>query len=422
MNRWMQTALVLGTLLGVSANRAEENWTEFRGPGGTGHSDATSLPREWSETKNVVWKTAIHGKGWSSPVVWGKQVWLTTGTPDGKELFVLCLDRETGKIEHDVKLFTVEKPDELWMKFNSYASPTPVIEEGRIYVTFGTYGTACLDTKTAKPLWVRNDLHCNHWRGAGSSPIVHGNLLILTHDGYDVRYLVALDKKTGQTVWKSERNHDFGKNGKDGDSMKGFSTPIVIDVAGKHQLITPASSAAVSLDAATGKPLWLVSYPSHSPAARSLYGNGLVYVTTGAEREIIAIRPDGKGDVTSSHIAWRGKRKGIGHKPSPVLVDDLIFSVDDNATAGCIDAKTGEQVWVNRVTGPAFSASPLYADGVIYFFAEDGSATVIQPGREYKEIAKNKLDGGKECKQTPAIAGKSFFIRTESNLYRIEQK
>src|SRR5689334_23193490 len=228
MNRWTQTALILGALLGVSADRAEENWTEFRGPGGTGHSDATSLPREWSETKNVVWKTAIHGKGWSSPVVWGKQVWLTTGTPDGKELFVLCVDRETGKVEHDVKLFTVEKPDELWMKFNSYASPTPVIEEGRIYVTFGTYGTACLDTKTAKPLWVRNDLHCNHWRGAGSSPILHGNHLILTHDGYDVRYVVALDKKTGQTVWKTDRNHDYGKNGKDGDTMKGFATPIII--------------------------------------------------------------------------------------------------------------------------------------------------------------------------------------------------
>src|SRR4029079_619056 len=135
----IKTALVFCALLGVGSTRAADNWTEFRGPAGAGHSDATGLPREWSETKNVVWKTPIHGKGWSSPVVWGAQVWLTTGTPDGQELLVVCVDREAGKIEHDVKLFTVEKPDELWMKFNSYASPTPVIEEGRIYVTFGTY-------------------------------------------------------------------------------------------------------------------------------------------------------------------------------------------------------------------------------------------------------------------------------------------
>jgi outer membrane protein assembly factor BamB len=421
MNLCLKALLITGALIGSDATRAAENWSEFRGPGGTGHSDATGLPREWSETKNVVWKTPIHGKGWSSPVVWGKQVWLTTGTPDGKELSVLCIDRESGKIEHDVRLFQVEKPDELWMKYNSYASPTPVIEEGRVYVSFGTYGTACLDTKTGKPLWARNDLHCNHWRGAGSSPILDDGHLILTHDGYDVRYLVALDKKTGKTVWKSDRSHDFGKNGKDGDSMKGFSTPIAIDAAGKHQLISPASSAAVSLDAATGQPIWWVTYPGHSPAQRSLFGNGLVYVTSGAGKELIAIKPDGKGDVTNTHVVWKAN-KGIGHKPSPVLVDDLIFLVDDGANASCIDAMTGAVIWKQRVAGPAFSASPLYADGVIYFFAEDGSATVIQPGREYKEIGRNKLEGGKECKQTPAIAGKSIFIRTESNLYRIEQK
>jgi outer membrane protein assembly factor BamB len=374
MIRLMQTLVALSALVGVGGTRpAADNWAEFRGPGGTGHSDATGLPREWSETKNVVWKTPIHGKGWSSPVVWGKQVWLTTGTPDGKELSVLCIDRETGKVEHDLKLFQVEKPDELWRKFNSYASPTPVIEEGRIYVHFGTYGTACMDTKTAKTLWTRNDLACNHWRGAGSSPIVDGDLLVLTFDGYDLRYVVALDKKTGKTVWKTDRSHDYGTNGKDGDTMKGYSTPIVIEAAGAKQVISPTSSAAVSLDLATGKPIWWVTYPGHSPAMRSLYGHGLVYVTTGAGRELIAIRPDGKGDVTATHVAWKLSKKGIGHKPSPVLVDDLIYMVDDSAAASCVDAKTGALVWQGRVAGKAFSASPLYADGVIYFFAEGRS-------------------------------------------------
>jgi outer membrane protein assembly factor BamB len=416
MIRWI-TAIVFASLFGGSGET--DHWAEFRGPGGAGHSDATGLPREWSETKNVVWKTPIHGRGWSSPVVWGKQVWLTTGTRDGKELSVICVDRDSGKVLLDNKLFVVAKPDPLWEKYNSYASPTPVLEEGRVYVHFGTYGTACLDTKTMKPIWARDDLQCNHWRGAGSSPIVFENLLILTFDGYDVQYLVALDKKTGRTVWKSDRTHEFKVN--DGDQKKGYSTPIIIDVAGKPQLISPASYAAVALDPHTGKPIWWIKTDGHSPAMRSLYGNGLVYVTSGAGKELIAIKPDGKGDVTSSHIAWKTK-KGVGHKPSPVMVGDLIFMVSDSPVASCIDAKTGEQLWTQRVAGNSFSASPLFADGVLYFFAEDGSATVIQPGREYKEIGRNKLDGGAESKMTPAIAGKAFFYRTESNLYRIEQK
>jgi outer membrane protein assembly factor BamB len=406
--------------LGWTTPSATENWAEFRGPGGTGISDATGLPREWSETKNVMWKTPLHGRGWSSPVVWGKQVWMTTGTPDGKELSILVVDRESGKMLVDHKLFDVPKPDETFQKFNSYASPTPVLEEGHAYVHFGTYGTACLDMKTAKPLWVRQDLQCNHWRGAGSSPIIFQNLLILTFDGYDVQFLVALDKKSGKTVWKTDRKIEYGKGGSDGDIKKGYTTPIVIDVDGKAQLISPGSAAVVSYDALTGKEIWWVKYAGHSPGARSLFGHGLVYITTGAGKELIAIRPNGKGDVTGTHIAWSSK-SGIGHKPSPLLVDDLMYIVDDGGAASCLDAKTGAQVWKSRVTG-TFSASPLSADGVIWFFSEDGTGTLIQPGREFKELAKNKIDGGKECKSTPAIVGKSLFIRTDAALYRIEQR
>jgi len=419
MKSWIFVAAVAGALSGLGWTSApSENWAEFRGPGGEGHSDATGLPREWSETKNVAWKTAIHGRGWSSPVVWGKQIWLTTGTPDGKELSVLCIDKDSGKIQLDHKLFEVPKPDELWRKFNSYASPTPVLEEGHVYVHFGTYGTACLDTKAGKVLWARNDMPCNHWRGAGSSPIVWQSLLILTFDGYDFQYLTALDKKTGKTVWKADRKHDFGTN--DGDAKKGFSTPTVIDVGGKPQLISSASAATVALDPATGKEIWHVTYKGHSPASKILYGNGLVYFTTGAGGEILAVKPDGQGDVTSSHIAWRAK---VGaHKPSPLLVDDLIYVVNDGGAGVCLDAKTGQQAWKQRLVGTGYSASPLFADGAIYFFAEDGSAQAIQPGREFKELAKSKLEGGTECKMTPAIVGKSIFLRTTDSLYRLELK
>jgi len=225
----MREALTLaatGVCLALaSAGVCADRWTEFRGPSGTGHSDATGLPREWSESRNVAWKTRIHGRGWSSPVVLGNQVWLTTATREGHELSVLALDRATGKVLHDVLLFEVEKPENT-ASFNSFASPTPVIEEGRVYVHFGSYGTAALDTRTGRTLWARRDLPCNHWRGPGSSPMLHGNLLIVHFDGYDQQYAVALDKRTGRTVWKAVRPHDYGTD--DGDMKKAFATPVVI--------------------------------------------------------------------------------------------------------------------------------------------------------------------------------------------------
>jgi len=215
LSRWrccfptLATALVL-----AEATGAADRWTEFRGPSGTGHSESVGLPRDWNESTNVVWKTRIHGRGWSSPVVLGKQLWLTTATPDGKELFVLALDRDDGRILFDTKVFDVKAPEDT-RRYNSYASPTPVIEEGQVYVHFGSYGTASLDTRTGKILWTRRDLPCNHWRGPGSSPILYEGLLIVHLDGYDLQYVVALDKKTGRTVWKADRTHDFGTD--DGD-------------------------------------------------------------------------------------------------------------------------------------------------------------------------------------------------------------
>jgi hypothetical protein len=241
--------------------RGEESWTEFRGPAGTGLSRSTDLPREWSETRNVAWKTPIHGRGWSSPVVLGSQVWLTTATRDGRELSVIALDRETGKVVHDVLLFKVDKPEDT-ARYNSFASPTPVIEEGRVYVHFGSYGTAALDTATGRTIWARRDLPCNHWRGPGSSPMLWGDRLIVHYDGYDQQYALALDKKTGRTLWKADRAYDFGTD--DGDMKKAFATPVVIEAAGRAQLISQAAKAVLSLDPATGRELWRVRYASHS--------------------------------------------------------------------------------------------------------------------------------------------------------------
>lgn len=416
--RFLPTTALLVLAVGGVAGAADQ-WTEFRGPSGTGHSESVGLPREWNETKNVAWRTPIHGRGWSSPVVLGSQVWLTTATPDGKELFVVAIGRDDGRVLFDTKVFDVAEPADTRM-YNSFASPTPVIEEGRVYVHFGSYGTAALDTRSGKVIWTRRDLRCNHWRGPGSSPILYKGLLIVHFDGYDVQYVVALDKSTGRTVWKADRTHDFGTD--DGDQKKGFATPVVIEAGGRTQLISPAAKAVVSLDPLTGRELWRVRYPEHSAAARPLFANGLVYVDTGyGKAELLAIRPDGRGDVTETHVAWKAL-KGVGAKPSPLLVDDLIYAVSDTGgVVTCIDAKTGAEVWQQRVGGGGHSASPLFADGAIYIFAEDGSAAALAPGREYRELARSAIgEGG--VMATPAIAGKALFLRTESHLVRLEKR
>jgi len=413
----MRPLLSIALLLLVAAGSlADENWPRFRGPRADGCSDSTGLPATWSETKNVRWKTPIHDRGWSSPVVWGDQIWLTTATADGKVDYAVCVDKESGKILHDLKLWENENPSPLGNTLNSYASCTPVIEAGRVYVHFGSYGTACLDTASGKVLWQRRDLPCEHFRGPGSSPILFENLLIFHMDGFDYQYVVALDKATGETVWKTDRDVDYGTT--NGDTMKAFSTPLVIEAAGKQQLISPTSKAVLAYDPRTGKELWRVRYSSFSVAATPLFDRKLLYVNTGfGKADLLAIRPDGEGDVTASHVVWAAK-KSIGSKPSQVLVEGLIFNVHDSGVASCLDAASGEELWSKRLGGE-YSAALLSGDGKVYFCSQDGSTTVLAPQRKYTELAKNQLDDG--CMASPAVSGKALIVRTKSALYRIEE-
>jgi len=405
--------------------RAAENWPQFRGPGGTGHSDARGLPLHWSETRNVVWKTAIHGRAWSSPVIYGKQVWLTSATKDGRELFVLCLDRDTGKIIRDWKLFHVAQP-QFVHPFNTAASPTPVIEEGRVYITFGAAGTAAIDTKTFRVLWERRDIECNHFRGAGSSPVLFRNLLLMHFDGSDLQFVMALDKNTGKTVWQTRRSIDFqdldsnGKPAADGDLRKAFSTPQVERINGRWEMISLGAKAAYSYDPFTGKELWRVEERGqHSASTRPVIGHGMIFFPTGfSAGQLFAVRTGGDGLISDSHVAWKVKR-GVSNKPSVLLVDDLIYMIGDTGIASCIDARTGEQVWQQRIGGE-YSASPVYADGRLWFFSEDGRTTVLKPGRVFQQVGENRLDEG--FMASPAIAGKAFYLRTRTHMYRIEEK
>lgn len=414
--RWIARAALLGVVvLGSSfVARADDNWPQFLGPSGDAHSDAVGLPVEWSETKNVAWKVPLPGKSWSSPVVWGQQVWMTNATPEGHELFAVCLDRDSGKIIHNFKLFDVEKPSEIHV-FNSYASPSPVIEEGRVWLTFGSYGTACLDTRTAEVIWSRRDLPCEHFRGPGSSPILYGDLFILHYDGFDYQYVVALNKHTGQTVWKTDRQVDYGTD--NGDFKKAFCTPQVFEINGQPQLISPTSKAALAYDPLTGQELWRVRYEGFSATAKPILGKGLIYIDTGfSKADLLAVRTGGRGDITDTHIAWTAT-KAVPSKPTPLLIDDLLFMIHDQGTATCLDAATGKVLWQKRVPGN-FTSTPLYAEGRIYMFNEEGQSTVIKASAEYEELAVNTLPEG--CLASPAVTGRAMLLRTRGALYRLE--
>jgi outer membrane protein assembly factor BamB len=405
----------LSALLAAAAAAAADNWPQFRGPNGTGHSDATGLPTKWGEKENIVWKTAIHDKGWSSPVVWGNQVWLTTATADGKQMFAVCVDRDKGTILHDIKLWGVDKPEPLGNPVNSYASPTPAIEEGRVYITFGTYGTVCLDTTNGKRIWERHDLHCDHFRGPASSPILWGNLVILNFDGIDVQYVIALDKKTGDTVWKKDRNIDY--KGAIGDLRKGYGTPSIITVKDKPQLVSPSAIATIAYDPKTGDELWKVYHAGMNTAAPPLYADGKLFIANGMGA-LVAVRPDGSGDVTKTHLDWTCK-KGVPTRVSPIVIGDKLYMINEGGNLTCLASKDGEQLWTERLSDK-FTSSPTYADGKLYLFSEEGKGIVADVSKGWKELAVNQLDDG--CMATPAVAGKALFVRTKTHLYRIEQK
>jgi outer membrane protein assembly factor BamB len=415
--------LIAAACLMAAAAPLGADWPQFRGPDGTGVSTSKDVPTTWSESEHIVWKTAVHGRAWSSPIVLGQQVWMTTATPDGKMLYAVALDRESGKVVHDLKLFDVEKP-QFVHTFNTHASPTPVAEPGRVYVTFGAPGTAALDAKTGKVLWERRDFECNHFRGAGSSPIIFGNLLLLHFDGSDHQFLVALDKRTGKTVWRTERSVDFrdiGPDGKvqaEGDMRKAFSTPHIITVGGKPVMVSIGSKATYGYDPLTGKELWRIEEPtSHSGSTRPVVYKDLVIYPSGFPRgQVLAVRPDGRGDVTATHVAWRLAR-GVPNKPSLLLVDDLVYMITDAGILTCVDAGSGEVVWTQRLKGE-YSASPIAAGGRVYVMSEDGLTTVFEAGRAFKLVAENRLDEG--FLASPAIDGRSLFVRSRTHVYRIE--
>jgi outer membrane protein assembly factor BamB len=398
-------ALICALLTAVAAEAQE--WPQFRGPDGQGHSAATGLPLDWSETKNIAWKAPVPGLGWSSPVVAGGKVWITTATEDrGVSLRAMAFDAATGQRLVDVEVFKLSEDTRDINPKNSWASPTPIIDGDRIYVHFGADGTAALTT-SGEILW-KTRLPYQSQHGAGGSPVVYGDLLIVNCDGSDTAFVVALDTRTGRQRWKTPRGTP---------ADQAYTTPLVIRVDGKDQLISVGAFRTRAYEPLTGKEIWRVSYgDGFSNVPRPVFAHGLVFIATGFQQpELLAVRPDGTGDVTSTHIAWRLKR-GAPLTPSPLVVGDELYVVNDGGIATCIEARTGTIVWQQRLGG-TYSASPVFADGRIYFLAEQGVTTVIVPGRTFKRLATSPLDGS--LLASMAISGGSLFVRTDSHLYRI---
>ena len=403
---------VAGSVLLLATVLQAEQWPQFRGPGGQGEADAPRLPLEWSEARNVEWKVAVPGLGWSSPVVADGRVWLTTATEDDPRkddvsLRLLGYDEATGRELVNVVVFTVRSSTAINPK-NSWASPTPIVEGDRVYAHFGAEGTAALGTN-GQLIWkARFPYQSQH--GGGGSPVLHGGLLVFNADGSDSASVIALDAATGKVRWRRGRRVPFDQ---------AYSTPLVIRVGGREQLVSIGAFRAVAYEPATGNEIWRVSYgDGFSNVPRPVFTNGLVLIATGFQQpSLMAVRPDGTGDVTRSHVAWQLTR-GVPLTPSPIAVGAEIYFVSDGGIASCVDALTGATLWQQRLGG-TYSASPVMAAGYLYFPSEQGVTTVIQPGREYRRVARNTLDGA--LLASMAVSGDAIIMRSDSSLYRLRQ-
>ena len=414
MSRSLLASLSYSLIL-ISSMHAAQDWPEFRGPTGQGHATTTKLPLEWSSTQNVAWKQPVPGRGWSSPSLAGGRLFLTSAVGEGGEskrsLRALCLDEPTGKILWDVALFDQDASaaPRIHGK-NSHASPTPLVADGRVYVHFGHQGTACLDLN-GKVIWKNTELSYSPVHGNGGSPILVGDKLVFSCDGGNDPFIVALDKSTGKVIWKTPRITTAKRT-------FSFSTPLLITVNGKQQIISPGSGAVCAFDPQSGKEIWRARYgEGYSVIPRPVLGHGMIFIGTGYDTPIVmAIRVDGTGDVTDTHVAWTLK-KGAPNTPSLLLVGAEVYMVSDGGIASCVDAKTGTVHWQERVGGN-YSASPVFANGRIYFQNEEGIGVVVKAGKEFQKLASNDL--GERSLASYAVAEDAFYIRTEQHLYKVK--
>ncbi len=404
-----------------------ENWPNWRGPSGDGISLEKGIPVKWSPTENIAWRVAIPGKGHSSPVVWGNKVFLTTCLPEKEQRLLLCLDQRTGK-----KLWqkvVLNSPLETIHPLNSRASGTPATDGQHVFVTFmkaddrkipaPNVGTQRLITP-GKIIVAAYDLDGEQkWKinvgdfisahGFNTCPVLFEDLVIINGDHDGDAYLVALERKTGRERWRIEREN----------KTRSYATPIIREIGGRTQMILSGSLCVASYDPHNGKRHWIVDGPTEQFVASMVYNGEYVFVTAGyPERHILAIRPDGSGNVTDTHVAWRTNR-GAAYVPSPIFAGPYLLVVADSGIASCLNAKTGKRHWMERLPG-GHSPSTVSADGLVYFTSDRGVTTIVRPGKMFNIIARNEL--GEQISASPAISQGQIFLRTHQHLYCIGSK
>jgi outer membrane protein assembly factor BamB len=397
-----------------------ENWPGFRGPTGQGMSSEKRLPTEWSSTANVAWKTEIPGEGWSSPVIYGDRVFVTTSVDAGVSCRVLCLKRQTGEVLWNKEV--IQQTPKRKEKRNSYATPTPVTDGKQVYVAFGD-GTVAALTMKGGVVWTNRDFKYYSQHGLGVSPRLYQDLLIIPFDWsnegedkkvgwqkpWDKSVILAFDKRTGKLRWRAQR----------GLSRLGHVTPNILREKGRDQLVSAAGDVIQGFDPTTGEKLWWARSQGEGVVPSVVIGDGLAFTASGFEQPTIrAVRTGGRGDVTQTHIAWEQTRN-VPSVPSFVYVKPLLFTVTDTGVVACLKADTGEVVWQERIGG-THAASPIYADGKIYFLSMEGESVIIEAKPEFKLVARNSI--AEYCQASPATSQGQLFIRSEKNLYCIGKK
>ena len=414
---------------------AEEGWPEWRGVSGQGVSSAKELPAEWSETKGIKWKAALPGRGWSTPVVEGDQIWVTTAIENAasaeqaekrlKEntgdqpvtvlesvsLRAICVSLESGEVLQDVELLNVKEPQ--WVhQLNSYASPSPIVKEGRLYAHFGSFGSACLDTRSGSVLWRNEELHVQHENGPGSTPVLWKDRLIVHFDGSDVQFIAALSTETGKVLWRSERSGEMDPRPQ---QKKAYGTPLLVETASGPVVVSGAADWVYGYAPDSGKELWKVPYGElgFSMSVRPVADAERIYISTSfGKSQVIALKYSG---LTKPEVLWRNN-KNAPKMCSPVLAGGLLYYVDDGGILSCVDALTGEAVYRERLSGK-FSASLLLADERLWICSREGVTFVVAPGREFKLLAQNSLEG--QIMASPIALDGALLIRTDKALYRL---
>ncbi len=412
-----------------------EDWPEWRGQGGQGASNARNLPETWSETSAVTWRAELPGRGHSTPVIAGDRIWVTTALEkpaseavakeklktntgdqpvtvmDSVSIRALCLDKATGRLLHDIELLNVKEPQ--WVhQLNSYASPSPILSEGRLYSSHGSFGTACLDTSTLQVVWKNEELHVMHENGPGSTPVLWQDRLIVHFDGSDQQFIAAFDSATGKVAWKTARSGEMDPRPQ---QKKAYGTPLVVTMNGAPVVVSPAADWIYGYEPASGRELWKIPYGElgFSMSVRPVADDERVYFSTSfGKSQVIALHYAGRD---TPEIAWRNN-KNAPKMCSPVLAGGLLFYVDDGGIVSCVDPKTGEAHYRERIGGK-FSASPILADGKVYFASREGVVTTLPASKEFKILAQNSLEGS--LMASPVAVDGALFLRTDKALYRI---